>query len=388
MPARRWQRPRRWAGFCLLLHGGVAAAAPPPVPESLAAATRAENLDVLGHEIDKGDRAIDETKRIIRASNDAPYLPDLYFRLAELYVQRSRFEHARASLQQEGSDLALSAEQSMGVQLSKKLAMETYDKILVDFPDYERREQIHFFKGHEARELNAWDLVIREYTQLIDRYPKGKWAAQARLVLGDHAQERGDVPEAERLYLAALAAPESAASPLARYKLGWLRTRQENYRDALELFHDAITTAEVQPGGRRNDVRREALLALTWPYSEVRRPGAAFAYLQPLADSRATYLEALRKLALRYQVKDKAGSALLIWREILRLDPVAEENVDTVARVVNTDLLLPEENGVRHARGGRRRRKPGRHLSGRLRPPPAHAGAPWGSQPGSAPPAA
>ena len=37
------------------------------------------------------DRAIGETDKLIAKSRNAPYLPDLQFRLAELYVEKSRY---------------------------------------------------------------------------------------------------------------------------------------------------------------------------------------------------------------------------------------------------------------------------------------------------------
>ena len=312
---------------------------------SLVVATQAEVLDQLGHQLEKTDRAVGDTQYLLRRSGDAPYLPDLYMRLAELYVQRSRLEHARASATVDAGEAEAGNALAVRVQLSKKLAMETYDKLLADFPDYERRDQAYFFKAHEARELGDWALVQREYASLMERYPRSPWATQARLIQGDHALAEGRIDEAEHLYLAALTAPESAASSPARYKLAWLRMRQENFKEALELFTETITKS--QPAAV--DIRRAALLALTWPFSEVRRAATALVSLRPLADSQAIYLEALHKLAQRYAVKARLPAARLVWREILRLQPQAEENVDLVVSLVNTSQTDPDPPEQRYA---------------------------------------
>src|SRR5687768_16211843 len=54
---------------------------------------REELITKLRRDIFKVDRAIGETERLIARSRNAPYLPDLQFRLAELYVDKSRYTY-------------------------------------------------------------------------------------------------------------------------------------------------------------------------------------------------------------------------------------------------------------------------------------------------------
>jgi hypothetical protein len=57
--------------------------------------TRAHQKDKeiaeLKRNIFKVDRSLGETENLINHSRNAPYLPDLQFRLAELYVEKSRY---------------------------------------------------------------------------------------------------------------------------------------------------------------------------------------------------------------------------------------------------------------------------------------------------------
>ena len=50
-----------------------------------------ELVTKLRRDIYKVDRSIGETERLIAKSRNAQYLPDLQFRLAELYVEKSRY---------------------------------------------------------------------------------------------------------------------------------------------------------------------------------------------------------------------------------------------------------------------------------------------------------
>ena len=108
-----------------------------------------ELIAKLSSDINKVDHTIEVTKDLIKRSPDAPYLADLYFRLAELYVEKSRYVFGRLMEQQTEGQKSLSGEKSLEVQLNKKLAIETYDKILADFPEYDNNDQVRFFKAHE-----------------------------------------------------------------------------------------------------------------------------------------------------------------------------------------------------------------------------------------------
>ncbi|MBW1873145.1 MAG: hypothetical protein JRJ19_13835, partial [Deltaproteobacteria bacterium] len=50
---------------------------------------KAEFVDGLKRDIIKVEHSIDVTKDLIKKSKGAPYLPDIVFRLAELYVEKS-----------------------------------------------------------------------------------------------------------------------------------------------------------------------------------------------------------------------------------------------------------------------------------------------------------
>ena len=60
-------------------------------PELGKAASQAQEVARLKRDIAKVDKSIAVTKELIRKSKGERYLPDLYFRLAELNIEKSRF---------------------------------------------------------------------------------------------------------------------------------------------------------------------------------------------------------------------------------------------------------------------------------------------------------
>ena len=99
---------------------------------------------------------------LIVQSKAAPYLPDLFFRLAELYVEKSRYMYV---LQAEESNSSSDKGSIIApeVRLLKEKALQLYNRILNEFPDYRDNDKVLFFigpRGPRARQVpgDAQDL--------------------------------------------------------------------------------------------------------------------------------------------------------------------------------------------------------------------------------------
>jgi tetratricopeptide (TPR) repeat protein len=319
------------------------------------AAEKEELIAKLTSDINKVDHTLEVTKDLIKRSPDAPYLADLYFRLAELYVEKSRYIFGRLMEQQPEGERTLGGDKSLEVQINKRLAIETYDKVLKDFPEYDSNDQVRFFKSHEFRELGEWETMVKEYKELVDKYPSSPWAMEARQILGDYHFDKGEFEPAESYYMAILKAPEGHMHDMARYKMGWIRINQERFKDALKMFENAVSSAiKTRKGAigdaRGLDVKQEALVALVWPFSEVRKPHQAVEYFRRLASSKTTYVQVLKKLANRYYIKTEYASSALLYREIVRLSANVEENIEYVQRIYASVRNMSKRNPKRYAR--------------------------------------
>lgn len=327
------------AGLAAPAHAGV-------LGEESAAQKKAEIVAKLSADINKVDHAIAVTKDLIKRNPDAPYLPELYFRLAELHVERSRYVYARVMEQQPEGSALLTGDKAIEVQIGKHLAIETYTKILTDYPDYEKNDQVRFFRAHEHRELGEWDQLLKELQELRDKHPKSDWAIEARLILADYYFDKNDLPQAENYYKEIVGLPESHLHDMARYKLGWIRINQEKYAEALSLFEQAAASGGKKKKGavgdaHKLDVKREALLAMAWPFSEVRKAATAPLYFRELAPSKTLYTEALKRLANRYFAKTEYVNAALLYREIVALSADPEQNMEFVQRIDESVRNLP-----------------------------------------------
>ncbi|MCS6912515.1 MAG: tetratricopeptide repeat protein [Myxococcales bacterium] len=318
---------------CALLVCVLAGCAAPPRPR----AAGIENVVVrLQRDVAKVDRAIEATKRLLALAHSAPYVPDLYMRLAELYAEQSRYQYL---ISYESDPRRRRAVVSIPARLLKEQAVQLYDRVAREFPDYPDLDKALFFKGHELRELGSYEDMIATFERLVRDFPKSRFRHQALIILGDYHFDRSNFSRAEDYYRKVIADAEGPQHAMARYKLAWSRQNQNDCKGALAFFEAAARTqgpaaagAAAEPG-RKLDIRREALVDSGFCYTEVRRPEEAVSFYRSLAESRAAYLAALSKLARRYHSKGQFKAAAPLYREILEVDPNHEDALEFVQRL-------------------------------------------------------
>jgi len=206
---------------------------------------KTEYVEKLKRDIFKVDRSLIETERLIAKSRNAPYLPDLQFRLAELYVEKSRYVYF-LQVEQRGGDNK-GAIISPETKLLKQKAVQLYNRLLREFPDFHDADKVTFYLAHEMRELGQFDEMLKTLNELIARYPKSPLRLESEQIIGDHYFDRTDLAEAEKHYQEILKFPQSPVHDLARYKLGWIRVNQSKFNDAVTFFEGAAGS-EPAPG--------------------------------------------------------------------------------------------------------------------------------------------
>ena len=284
----------------------------------------------LEQDKEKVDLAIINTKTLISRSKNKPYLPELYLRLAELYVEKSRIVYfIRRGIQEDAREGAL--EQFEANQL-KQQALEIYQRILDQYADFPDCDKVRFFMAHEFRELQQTENMLKSYRDIISLHPKSIYAPESHLLLGDYYfKQKQDVDQSKSHYEAVLKYPTSPAVAVARYKLAWCEINLSHHKEALALFEESVSSATATKDididtYRRVDVRMESLIDMAFSYPEVYKkatPEEALAYFRRYSWSRPVYATVLDKLAYRYYVKKKWANAAALYRELatLREDP-------------------------------------------------------------------
>ena len=281
-----------------------------------------------------------------------PYLPDLQFRLAELYVEKSRYVYylqaetaargreGRASSRPE----TRAAEAEGGAALLPPAAR---------VPGLQGRDKVTFYLAHEQRELGQFDEMLKTLGDLIRKYPQSPLRLEAEQIIGDYFFDKADLVEAEKHYQAILEQPPSPVHDLARYKMGWIRINQGKHAEAVTFFEAAAASAPL-PGvdaQKALNVKREALLDLVYSYTEARPAKGALHYFEKLSESRATYALALDKLGNRYFIKQQYEFAIPALRKLMEIQPDPELDLERAQKLY--DSLKAAKGKVPPRAGGR-----------------------------------
>ncbi len=277
----------------------------------------------------KIDLAIDNTKLLIDRSRSKPYVPELYMRMAELYIEKSKivyFIQKEKIGNQKESSLS-----KFEYEVFKTRAIEIYQRILDHYPDYPDRDKVYFFMAHEHRELGNIDEMVNCYKTLIKNHPNSIYIPEAYLLLGDYYFAQQELELSTEHYKKVLDYPKSPAVAIARYKLAWCFINAVDYEKAIKLFEEAVMDIEASKEldvdtYRHVDVRLESLIDMAYCYPEYYKnstPEEAVNYFKRYSWSRQSYTIVMEKLANRYFAKRKWEMAATLYRELcdIRQDP-------------------------------------------------------------------
>ena len=324
-------------------------------------------VEKLRLRITKVRNAAQETRSVIAASRGAPYLAELYMRLAELMSEEARYHYMVAYEREQRRSKSLHVPQ---VRFLKEQAIATYQFILARYPQTHLGDRILFNISHEHRELGNFDEMITYLEKLVNDYPDSPYRSEALLVLGDYYFDKTEFPKAEKNYREIIDKDIGPLIGLANYKLAWVYVNLSNCKQALVHFEEAIDKTralqrkEEETGGldlealhedqefaipksleakydfaghQSVNVERESLVDLTYCYAQERKPENAVAYLKGLSSSREAYIAALAKLATRYAILEQPLGGAAVARELLRLAPDNDERLDD-ARMLHTAI--------------------------------------------------
>lgn len=248
------------------------------------------------------EKKIAVTASEIKRIRDTEFLPDLYFSLADLHLQKSRLMYMIKVGKSKGTpmgEIDFTAEKR-----PKQEAIDIYQKIYAFFPKSKLRDRALFFKALELRDIGQAEAMIKAFGMLNQEFPQSPFLLEANIILGDYfLEEKKDIDGALIAFRRVIARELSAYTPLAHYRIGWCFINQQKYHEAVTSFEEAVRTqglvsknaAELPELYRKTDIKREAVMSLAVPYVEI------------YAEYRASLKEAAQKESAR--IKDSQKEA-------------------------------------------------------------------------------
>lgn len=293
--------------------------------------------------------AIARFEEFLRRYPDEPrYTPDVMFRLAELYYERSQDTHLLATKEHSEKLKALppdsQAEPPPEPTVDYGPSIALYRKLLSQFPNYRLNDGATYLLGYCLEGQGQFDDSRATYQQLIARYPKSRFATEAWVRIGeywfDNYSDPQALPNAAQAYAAATTDPTHPLYDKALYKLGWTYYRMDRFDEAVDSFLALADFYEAQKQAKGDeagggDLREEALQYVAISLSDETWGGlpkaqALFAKRGP----RPYEADVYRRLGNVYFDQTHHPAAIEAYRLVLQKDPNSPDAPQVQQRIV------------------------------------------------------
>ncbi len=283
-----------------------------------------------------------------RYPNDPQYTPDVMFRLAELYYERSSDEHLFAMRDYEEKLKVIDTAKAENLPAEPvpdyAPSVALYRKLLAQFPAYRLNDGTLYLLAYCLEKQNQFDSGREAYQELIVRYPKSRFTTEAWVRIGeynfDSYNDAAALAKAAAAYEHAIEDKQHPLYDKALYKLGWTYYRLDRFDDAVNKFialadyYEAKSKAkgDEEVGG---DLRNEALQYTAISFADEKWGSLAKAQqLFAKLGSRSYEADVYRRMGDVYFDQTKHPEAIEAYRLALNKDPLAKNAPQIHQRII------------------------------------------------------
>lgn len=229
-------------------------------------------------------KAIQALNAVLKKQKGSPNEPDLWFRLAELYMRRAKsgrfFDLTRG---QEDSPVKFAPPdvRDESAVANLKQAIGIYTKIEREFPNFREMDVAMFNNAFASQQIGQKKNAEATYARLISKYPKSMLLPDAFLAQGEMYYDAGQFTLALESFKAIEKFPGSRVYSYGLYKQAWahynLKQNDEGINKLLDVvkFFDPKNTQKTRVS---HNLRSEALRDLALFFGENKSADEAYAF--------------------------------------------------------------------------------------------------------------
>lgn len=292
--------------------------------------------------------AIARFEDFLRRYPDEPRAtPDVMFRLAELYYERSADEHQLARKDYAERVRTLSDEAMADLPPEPEVdftpSIGLYRTLLARFPEYRLNDGSMYLLAYCLNEQHKDEESLATYQQLTTRYPNSRFTTDAWTRIGEYWFEDETDPEALRkaadAYTAATRDTEHRFYDKARYKLAWTYYRMDWFDESVDSFLLLLdhyqSHQQSSSAADEGDLRSEALQYIALSLADETWGGVARAReLFAKRGGRPYENEVYRRLGNVYFDQLRNPEAIAAYQQVLTLTPLAPDAPRLQQRIV------------------------------------------------------
>lgn len=186
-------------------------------------------------------RAIDEFETFLRRFPDDPdHTPDVLFRLAELYYEKTEDQFLIDDMAYEDQyrqyEQGLIAEPPEEIEKDFGKSIELFERLVQNFPDYRQVDGAWYLLAISHLQMYNGDEARDAFETLVNNYPDSEFAQEAYLRIGEEYFSDKDFHMARSAYGRALLYGDSIWYDKIVFKLGWANYQVNNYDEAIQNF--------------------------------------------------------------------------------------------------------------------------------------------------------
>ena len=287
------------------------------------------------------NKAIDSLQNILKNKKGSPEEADLLYRLAELYMRRSKsgrfFDLQLAAKSKQLSSFPIPNEK--GADWLKK-AMAIYSRIEKDFKKYPEMDSVLFNNAFAHQQLGQIKDAQALYENMVNRFPKSSLVPDALVGLGELYYDQRKFAVAKEFLGRLEQHSDSRVFPYGMYKLAWthynMSDTPKGVKKLLQVVELSPLTVEGEVNKNKQNLRREALRDLTIFIGDT-TPANELVMIFAKITKGEEFGQAMTDLARLYEGHGKFKDMNIFLPEFIKRDP---DNV----YIVKAHLSLVESN--------------------------------------------
>ncbi len=306
-----------------------------------------------------------DLQKIIQLTKDKTEAPSLLFRLGELHWEESKYFSFEANKKDDDKIRAMNEKNQDGIAIAEKeklaleeqakayaqKAIENYSKIVQEYKDFERTDEVLYFLGLNLMEMNDEKRGLVAYNRLISKYPKSKYLPDAYLAVGEYwfngsKGKRESLEKALENYKNAAKFPDNQVYGYALYKQGWCHFNMSDFEKAQDQFKSVVLYVKIAgqeavegkkgAKGSRAGLAKEARTDYVRAYSRGGgTPGEAKGKFKSLTDTDDELRTMLKQLAGLFYEDGKDKEAALAYDMLIKERPISPEAPGFQSRIVD-----------------------------------------------------
>ncbi|MBM4370507.1 MAG: tetratricopeptide repeat protein, partial [Deltaproteobacteria bacterium] len=281
-------------------------------------------------------QSIKQMEELLAANPYYKNKAEIYFRLAEAYWEENHYQYLKARKQwmdaMDKFDEGTLSEKPEEPEQDYSVSLEYYRKVLREYPDYERIDEVLYYLGRGALEVGKTGKDrqlqregIKHFDNLTQNYPKSRLIPQALLHQGEYYFENRSLYFAKSKYETIITNyPTAAMYNYALYKLSWVYYNLSEFEKAIDTFHKVIEAIKSESSEQAKvSFREQALNDLVLVYTEVENGWRlALDYFTQEIGKDSAYVK-IHKMGELYVGQGKMEDAIAVYYHLIETFPLS-----------------------------------------------------------------